>query len=255
MTNLTYLVDEENTNSFIEGSYYGNLGKNYLYLYILSLHQRYALIHMTMQVSELPNRLTDYISHRNDKDSYKELTSLMGKMTFFTLRCSYKQVSNITHQAKLYDIIRSSLKIEDLMNELHFEFESLSSIISLKNSEEQSKQLELEKASRALEEERAKVEGKRTKIKEDPSQSFSTFIAVISIFFVTISTLGDGWAVLEKLSKKYVFINKNIHLFDAGIQIIIFALFIISIVVYYILSKRKKQKLKELEQTKRTKAT
>jgi hypothetical protein len=109
------------TNTFFTGTYYGNLRSTYLYMYMLSLHQRYALLSYATKVA----RLSQFYEN---KSLSKENLLLRKEITSFTLRCLFKQVSSVTHHAKLYDSIQKVLGIKELLDELETETKALSSM-------------------------------------------------------------------------------------------------------------------------------
>lgn len=149
MANLTHLTKDSKTNRFFLGNYYGNLERSYSYLYLLALHQRYALLNTTIQAAQLPNTMNAYLQS-DDPKAKEQLQMLKEKMVFFTLRSSHRQVSSSTHQSKLYEIMRSVFKIEELMNELHFKLDTILHITSMQNDILQKARLEQEEEERIM---------------------------------------------------------------------------------------------------------
>ncbi|KUP04423.1 hypothetical protein Q75_15645 [Bacillus coahuilensis p1.1.43] len=126
MVNLTYLVKDEKTNHFLQGNYYGNLEQSYFYLYIIALHQRYALLHLSKQATLLPHSIHDMM-----KDKGHSMDRLRERIAYFNLRSTFKHVSNITHQDRVYEGIHQSLQIDDLMDKIESEVDSLGSLVNL----------------------------------------------------------------------------------------------------------------------------
>lgn len=167
LANISHMVGDKTTNDFFSGSYYGYLKNTYLYIYILALHQRYALLQLSIEASQLS---------REDP-----VLSLREKIAYFTLRSLFLQVSNVSHHGRLYEVISKSLGIKGLWKELHLELEMLSSICSLKETKE---------TARIREE-----EIKQKEVREEKENRLSIFILVLSIFFVVFSTTADVWTI------------------------------------------------------------
>lgn len=121
------------TNAFFDEGYATNLERTYLYMYLLALHQRYGLLLLSIEAAEL-SRNFDKLTSEPSKQ-VRKATNLHLKLVRFKLRSTFVQVSNVTHQDKLYGSMRQVLKIEELLQELHFEMESLSSFMQLAEKE------------------------------------------------------------------------------------------------------------------------
>ncbi|TXK82582.1 CorA family divalent cation transporter [Paenibacillus sp. N3.4] len=141
------------TNAFFGGNYSYHIEKAYLYMYILALHQRFGLLHLSIEASEFSKKFDDYI--KNPTIQIKDVIHMNLKLVRFKLRSTFTQISNVTHQDKLYANMRKVLKIEELLSELHAEMESLSALMQIaelrENRENDQKKVEQsEKFQRAL---------------------------------------------------------------------------------------------------------
>lgn len=103
-------------------------------------------------------------------------------------------------------MIRKSLYIEELMTELQFELEILSSMVELENQKkiEQEKLIKLEKEK---EEERLRLKQKEEEEKvkaeeEERKNRFDTIIVFATTIFVMISTSSDAWSIVNNISQK-----------------------------------------------------
>lgn len=150
--------------SFLAQNYQGNLKRTYMYMYILGLHKRYALLYLSILTSRLPNTVKELIKYEK---IHKEniLHTFKEKIVFFKFRCVFTEISNITHQAKLFDIIEETLRIKPLLDEMESEIEALTSMLEMKE---------------------AKSKGE-----------LSEFIAVASMIFAVISTIASGWGLVK----------------------------------------------------------
>lgn len=162
--NITY----SSKDSFFAQNYKGNLKSTYIYMYILELHKRYALLYLSMLISRLPNTIKEYMSYEK---KYKEniLYRFREKIVFFKFRCIFNETSNITHQAKLFDMIETTLRIKPLLGEMESEIEALTSMVEMKEL-------------------RSKGE-----LKE--------FVTTASLSFAVISTCASGWALVKVIEE------------------------------------------------------
>lgn len=172
--NLVYLVDDEKTNAFIKGNYKGSVGSTYYYMYLLTLYQRYSLLNFSVKTSEVKrlNNIDDV-----DESTISNLSELKHDIAYFYLRGIFNNISNITHQAMLYDLMRENLRIDELMNELNSELDGVKTILE-------------ERKSKKLEEESKELENKK--------DSFNRFIAIFSVVFVVIQTANSIWDMFNK---------------------------------------------------------
>lgn len=166
---IAYLTNDQLTDTFFKDNHTHQVKETYFYLYMLALHQHYTLQYFSIQASRLPSRLKDSMKSKQRAT----IEDLKSKMIFFTLRSSFKQVSHITHQNSLYEMFRSALRIDDLIEELNMEIEALTSITETERQ-------------------------KRTK-------KFETSILIITTIFVIISTINDSAGIIQFLN------NTNIH--------------------------------------------
>jgi Mg2+ and Co2+ transporter CorA len=123
---LVTKTGDETADRFFSSTYYGNVENTYFPLYLLALHQKYALLALANEAAGLPAQLA-----ARDEDALEQnrlLTSLKKKIADFLLRSSYKQVSNVTHQADFYSFVRDRLRVDDLFGELREALEALASL-------------------------------------------------------------------------------------------------------------------------------
>lgn len=160
IAHVSHMTQNEQSNEFLLGENQENLYSNYFYMYLLTLHQFYSLQYFSILASQLPHQLD-----RQEKQAFLEVQDLKKRMVFFTLRCSFKQVSRITHIARLYEMIRRSYRIEELMDELHLELDAMTTMLEM---EEGKRRLKLEQ-----------------------------MVLIFSFFYIMISTIADGWNIVE----------------------------------------------------------
>lgn len=182
--NIVYNVNDNVTNEFFKTQYFEDNKKNkkssklkniYFCIYLMALHQRYSLLYFSILSSRLPESINE--CRKLVKEGHEmSIYNLKEKMAFFTLKCSYTDISNVTHKAKLYDSIRRSLRIERLMKELDFEINALSTLTEL------------------IEEEERREEDKRR-------NRFNDHIVKITTLFTVIATIAASNDLAE-VSKK-----------------------------------------------------
>ncbi|MBA4495685.1 hypothetical protein ACFO25_03190 [Paenactinomyces guangxiensis] len=167
---VSHLVENEKTNQFFLENHINNVKRTYFYLYILVLHQYFALQYFSILASRLPFRSEDHFQKINPSAKDRpSVESLKNRMVLFKLRSSFKQVSHITHQANLYVLMRTAFRIEELMEELQLELDAITALIDMEDNDRRNRN--------------------------------QNAIMIASFFFVIISVLADGWSVSENIDK------------------------------------------------------
>jgi hypothetical protein len=192
--NLAFIGNHPQNEKYFKMNYLPHVKSTYFYLYLLSLHQRYALLHFSMLASESllsGTSTTDHnLSLHQRMEQYLQdarlITELKEKIILFKLRSVFKQVSNTSHHTAVYNLFQTNLHIDQLLGELHFELDSLSQMVQLK-----------EQKRSQLQEEAAKQEKER---EEDLKTRFNTWVVVLSFAFVLVSTIADGLSIFEKFA-------------------------------------------------------
>ncbi|WP_335715673.1 hypothetical protein [Neobacillus drentensis] len=188
LTNVVHLTKDDVTNEFFNGNYQSNLAQSYFYIYIIALHQRYALLALNSRAQDMPQ------SEKLSATECEKIQKLRKEINYFILRSFFKHVSSITHQQALYERIEKCLQIEELKQDLHLELDALSSVAEL--------QQELQRQKDKDEQERkANLEVLR---KEKHADTFLLWSTV----FVVFSAITGTWSVLADLfikSKEPIF--------------------------------------------------
>lgn len=216
MTNLSYLVEDDKANKFLETTFYGNFDGTYLLMYVLELHKRYALLYFSIDASELPKNIDDYIDINNsENENYKKLFQLKKNITLFKLRCVFNDLTNITHQVKLLDTIEENLRIKDMMAEIESEIEALTDITHL--FEERKKQIN-------------EVKEKETKEQEEKRKTKFTNRITLLTAVVALIALSSCVDPIIKMGTTIYY--KGIRSFEFWIFVIIIAMIIALIEIY-----------------------
>lgn len=179
-----YTKNDKLTNTFIN-TYNGTIGSIYLYMYILMLHMRYALLKYIIEAADINKEIKNY-----EESDIKKINELKEKIILLDLRCIFNDVSNISSQVKVFDMMRESLRIDRLNKELYKEIENLSELANLyykkKLLDKEKKDREEKELQKQLEEKRIydarEEEEKREKIK---SESLETIYYVIGALAVS----------------------------------------------------------------------
>ncbi|WP_042460010.1 CorA family divalent cation transporter [Neobacillus dielmonensis] len=180
LANIVTKTEDPKTEQFFTSTYFHQIETTYLYLYILGLHQKYALLRFTYLASKLSYEIDSFNKDYSQQNSL--ISELRNQIIRFMLRSSYTQVSNNTHYAQLYEVVRQNLRINDLFKELHDELSAISSITQV---EEQKQQNELEK------------------IRREQSEKFNNRITAITTFFLPITVITGFFGM------NLAFISKN----------------------------------------------
>lgn len=148
LTCITKNTYDEVANEFIK-SYSGNIEHVYLYMYILTLHMRYALLRYIIDASYLPKDIENY-----NEEEIKILNKLKQKIILLDLRSIFNDISNMSSQIKVFDLIRESLRIDKLNYELTNEINNLDELAKLYYNNQSKIQKEIEKKEKEKEKEK-----------------------------------------------------------------------------------------------------
>lgn len=185
IVNIYHLTNKEETNDFFTTIYQGATDSTYLYIYLVALHQRYALLNYSIIASKI--KKNNNIG-KEDLDIIKAIKSEKLKFAYYNLRCTFKNLSNITHQNKIYCLIRKVLNIDDLWDEVNNELLGLAQI--LEDYEEK-----IEKADEKARKEMERVRDK----KEEKRLNFLTIgVASLAAIFWLPSIVVAFWDIIDR---------------------------------------------------------
>lgn len=119
--NVTNPID----NKFLENTFKWDIEKTYLYLYILILHMRYALLNFSTQIA---NRTYKSLKNCTEYD-IQGWNEIREKIILLDLRGMFYDISNKSEQIDVFDMIRKTLKIDKLSDEIHTRIEDLGQLI------------------------------------------------------------------------------------------------------------------------------
>lgn len=167
LANIVTKTDDSRTEEFFVSGYMHQIETTYFYIYILALHQKYALLRLSNVASKLSYDL-EQVGEENYTEQNLLISKLRNQIVRFMLRSSYNQVTNITHYGHLYEMIRENLRINDLFDELHDELDALSSYTDA-----------AEKRMHLIEEQEKKV----------ATEKFNNKITAITLFFLPVTVI------------------------------------------------------------------
>ncbi len=182
LTNVVHLTNDQVTNEFFNGNYQSNLSQSYFYIYMIALHQRFALLALNSRAQDIPK------NEQLSAGDFEEIQKLRKEINFFILRSFFKHVSSITHQQALYERIEKCLQIEELKGDLHLELEALSSVAELQQYYRLKEQ----------ENEMRKLREQEDQQKEKHADTF----LIWSTVFVVFSAITGTWSVIADLFRK-----------------------------------------------------
>lgn len=219
------------------GKYMYDLSREYtyFYLYLLNLHQRYALLYISETASQFPSTMDQYLERLKNKEQVNSPEDLQEKITFFKLRCDFRQVSGDVQLVRYYDLLRRNMRIEEQLSELDGEMKMLSELTSLtklRKKEEEQKELE----------ERKEIEQRKKEFLEEKRNRFQILVLILTTIFVTISTVADWLGIIQGFTEQVLpaFGGIIFKFYIGGISVILFAL--ISICIYFLIMTWKNKK-------------
>lgn len=213
---ICYEVDDEITNRFINSNYINRLENSYFFLYILILNMRYSLIYFSILSSLLPKNIDECIEVEKKKDNcIITISKLEEKISFFKLRCVFRDVSNVTHQKHLYELIWKINNINELLEELDSEIKALAIMSNLRKKQEEK-------------EEKAKEE-KAKKMQEKKENKFKDLLIIITTTFTILSLIANIGKIAESIEKV---VSRTQSWIELGISVIIIIIAFIFICLY-----------------------
>lgn len=235
VANLVWQVGDNETDTFFKSTYFDRVD-NYFFLYILALHQYYSLIKAAQDISKLPYSFNDY---SDNNENYDRLMKMYDEVNYIYLRCIYHEVTHISHQAVFYQKLYDMLGIESLLNEINFEMDRLTSIVSQirDNKRRESYQLQ-EEGFRTRQEQRTEDENRR-RIDAEKKSNREKRYAIIGSIFAFFTVFEALWSIaISAEVTKIVTLNVNEKVIYVGfiLSLIIIA-FVIGTVVYSIWNK------------------
>lgn len=222
---LCYEVEDEVTNKFIDSNYIHKLENSYFLLYILILHIRYSLMNFSIRSAFLPKTIEECVKLEKDKCSVT-ISKLEEEISFFKLRCTFKDVSNVTHQKKLYGLMWKIHNINELLDELDSQIKTLSVMSNLRERQVEKE----EKAKREIEKNN----------QEKKENRFKDTLVGITTTFTILSAIANIGKIAESFEKIYFRTQTWIEL---TVTVIIFVCAVVFLTWYpvYIIRKRSKK--------------
>lgn len=215
LANVVYLTGDPVTNSFFDtdaaarnkknaAKYYPLLNSTYLYIYIISLHQRYALINLANLAADLPG---DYrrIKPESGEDAVSAkpglAIALQEQIAFFKLRALFCQLGNNDHHNRLYNRICSILGIRELLDELEQETSAIKALmdnIEIKQRWEESEAKREKAAQEKKDQETRKENIDSAKEKEQRAlTNLQYFIGIVGAFYAAVQFSDALWNMLR----------------------------------------------------------
>jgi hypothetical protein len=133
----------------------GNIRFKYVWIYILAMYQRYAMLNVTRKLAKFEDEYSTNIEEDNSlspeekekalKNKANALKSLIDTIKQVKVRCFYTDVSSYTHNNGFYQLCRHNLHISDISNEIDKKTEVLNysvnqGILRMKDTIEQQRQ-------------------------------------------------------------------------------------------------------------------
>lgn len=199
--NIILHTGNQSTDDFFKDGYKARLD-NYLFLYVLALNQYFGLIDFARRSTQFPDKVKKF-----DEENRLELHKISEEIKFFYLKYIYSEVSLITHQSQFYNKAYNILNIKKLLEEVHYQSESINSLI------EKHEQLEQNKKEQAKEE------------KEKSNDFKVKFISVAALIFVLIATYEALWSASTFFADHYS---------KTGILLSVHLLFFISVTLFFL---------------------
>ncbi|MFQ3599417.1 MAG: hypothetical protein SNJ66_13885, partial [Chloroherpetonaceae bacterium] len=211
LTCIAFYTGDETTDSYMK-SYMGTLSKSYLYILLLALHQRYALLKYNIDAAKI---------QKSDHGDLSSISDLQEQIAWFQLRAMFTHVSSSTHYTLLYERLCAVFRIQELAKELMDEIRTLAILSRLKQD--------------TIQVQKEKEEQQRRDEKREREKTLEQIFIALSILLVGVSLASDGLQsgmtdVLDYLCGK--------GFAETHRTAISWIIFIVTLVVFIFLSRR-----------------
>ncbi len=112
--NVSHLTSNPETNAFFEDAFYVNLKNHYFLLYILVLHQKYAMIKFTEDIAEI-NEVD--IDQKDVYEMVKKVRRLIKQSELFYIRSYLEIPSYMDHINQFYYLLQRQCEISKFSSE------------------------------------------------------------------------------------------------------------------------------------------
>lgn len=214
LANIIVESGNEKTDEFYNKTYPQRVN-NFFHMYIMALHQYYALLSLANRISKLERDADHYCKDTN----YNDLEELKKDVNFFYMSCIFEDVSLFTHQNHIYKKTREVLGIKNLEREV---YKSMDLVVGLIDD----------------------VRKKKEEERRDKLQRKLNAISIVGFMFLVVTTFNVLYDLVGKLyieDKNTFEICSNIFFrYAAGIMGVLLLMSFVVWLVYFLYSTFKK---------------
>jgi len=229
IANINYSEGYSGQDDFLV-KYHNHVGKEYLLMTLLLLHQEYTLI--------------DYCQCLSQLDADDTIDKRMETMYGFKMKYVTSTISHLENYRKFFNLFRNTLNIDDLLAEVEMKLQSMYAHISQARMEEQ---LAIEKENAQRQEEmnalRKKYMDEENERKERISATVSALSVVLALFGV-VSVISDGIQAVNTLG-----VGKSL-LATAIILLAVAIVIVATFILFPIVAKKLKAHIDNFDFTK-----
>ena len=178
--NVSYLTDDEITNSFFEQDFVFKMADTYFFLFINVLHQRYALIKSITDMGELDNLTKNYKVMKPQLEKANDYISAAANLHF---RAFFLSPSNIEHINDYYELLLGVFEIELLNGSFEKDLNSVKQICDSYVS---------------------RIDARDDKFDARKDAKVAIFVSIIGTFVAVMTLLDSYWSLVEKILGKPV---------------------------------------------------
>ncbi len=210
-TCLAFYTGDETTDNYMK-SYIGTLSRSYLYILLLALHQRYALLKYNIDAAKI---------QKTDHGDLSKISDLQEQIAWFQLRAMFTHISSSTHYTLLYERLCAVFRIQELAKELMDEIRTLAILSRLKQD--------------AIQVQKEKEEQRQRDEKRAREKSLEQIFIALSTLLVGVSLASDGLQSGMTDVLDYFFGERFA---TDHRSIISWIIFIVTLVVFFLRSRR-----------------
>ena len=206
--NISFLTDDETTNSFFTESLEPKLKSTYYFLFLTSVHQRYATNKITDSIGELDCLGNDYIKMNEQLKLARKYEAQAINLKF---RAFFSFPSYVEHINEYHDLIGTAFNIngsyESLVQNLKILQEICGSYVE-------------------------RIKERDSKISKRKAAKAEIFISVFGTLVGEFSLLSTSWDIIEKV------LGRSVSFFSPQMLIVVATLMVPLITIFFSVKKQ-----------------
>lgn len=193
-TNLSFLTQDELTNSFFENDFYIKTKDTYFFLFLNVLHQKYSIMRIMADMGQLDRLSNNFLVMEQELRLARKLEDQAINLKF---RAFFKCPSNVEHINQYYDMLYDTLQVGVFYDSFTADIKNLQNICN--------KYVE-------------RIRTREERIKKRKNAKTEIFVSIFGVIVAEISLFNNSWELIEKM------LGRTVDFWSAPILIMLGAL-------------------------------